>query len=414
MKLTDAIVRALTLPAGVQDSKTFFDDDCPSFGVRVRSTGARTWVVQYDAPDGATRRMTLGPIEALSLAKARKMARDILAQVRLGQDPAATKRKTRDEARARDAEVIGALLPQYLKLKAVELKPRSYAEVERHLNAHGATLHGRPIGDVSLREAAAFLAIIADRKGLTARNRTRSSWAAFYRWGLGEGLVESNPFAFTNKAPESEPRGRTPSLVELAEIWHAVGDSAYGRLIKLLMLSGCRRDEIAGLEWREIEFDVGLITLPGVRTKNGYPHEIPITKPIRTLLEAQRRDSNDNGRALVFGRGTGGFQDFSGSKTELDARITAARAQRGLGPMEAWTPHDFRRSLRTIGDQDLQIPPHILEAVLSHVTGYKNGVTGHYNTSLYRDDKRAALERWNAVLMAAVNGGKGVVRRKRK
>ena len=263
--------------------------------------------------------------------------RAIFAWLRLGRDPAAAKAKARDEARARNSELIGAILPGYLALKTVELKPRSYEEVERHLDAHGAPMHKRPVREVTLREAAAFLAVIADRKGLTARNRTRSSWAAFYRWGLGEGLVESNPFAFTNKAPESDPRARTPSLVELAEIWHAAGDSAYGRLIKLLMLSGCRRDEVASLEWREIDFDAGLITLPGARTKNGYPYEIPITKAIRQLLEAQRQDGN--GRALVFGRGAGGFQDFSGSKEELDRGLP--RSVRGAGSAR-WS-----RGLRT-------------------------------------------------------------------
>ena len=99
--------------------------------------------------------------------------------------------------------------------------------------------------------------------------------------------------------------------------------------------------------WSEVDLEGGLITLPGERTKNGYPHEIAITKPIRTILEAQRRDSNDNGRELVFGRGAGGFQDFSGSKVELDQRVAAAREARGLGPMPAWVPHDFRRSVST-------------------------------------------------------------------
>ena len=358
--------------------------------------------------------MTLGPIEALSLAKARKMARDILAQVRLGQDPAAAKRKARDEARARTSEIIGTILPRYLKLKVVELKPRSYEEVERHLNVHGAPLHERPIREVTLRDAATFLAGIGDSKGLVARNRTRSSWAAFYRWGLGEGLVESNPFAFTNKAPENGSRERTPTLGELAEIWHAAGDGAYGRLVKLLMLCGARRDEIASLRWDEIDLDGALVTLPGERTKNGYPHEISITRPMRAILETQQRDSNGNGRDLVFGRGAGGFQDFSGSKNELDQRITAAREARGLGPMAPWAPHDFRRSLSTTMNEHLKIRPHIVEAVLGHVGGHRAGVAGVYNKSLYREDKRRALERWSAVLMATINGGKSVVRRKRK
>jgi integrase len=305
MRLTDAIARGLTLPAGMQD-KTFFDDECPGFGVRVRGSGARAYVVQYDAPGGATRRMTLGPIEALSLARARKLARDVLAQARLGQDPAAAKRQARDEARARTSEVIGAILPRYLALKAVELKPRSHEEVERHLDAHGAPLHRRPLRQVTLRDAATFLAAIADSKGLVARNRVRSSWAAFFRWAQGEGLAESNPFAFVNKAPENGSRERTPTLGELAEIWHAAGDGTYGRFLKLLMLSGCRRDEIASLPWSEVDLEDALITLPGERTKNGYPHEIAITKPIRAILELQRRGRNGDGRELVFGRGAGG------------------------------------------------------------------------------------------------------------
>jgi integrase len=226
--------------------------------------------------------------------------------------------------------------------------------------------------------------------------------------------VESNPFAFTNKAPENGSRERTPTLGELAEIWHAAGDGAYGRLIKLLMLSGCRRDEIASLYWDEIDLDDALVTLPGERTKNGYPHEISVTRPMRTIFEAQRRDSDGNGRDLVFGRGAGGFQDFSGSKSELDQRIAAAREARGLGPMAPWTPHDFRRSLSTTMHEDLGTPPHVVEAVLGHAGGHRAGVAGVYNKSLYRTDKRAALERWNAVLMAAVNGRKGVVGRKRK
>ena len=195
-------------------------------------------------------------------------------------------------------------------------------------------------------------------------------------------------------------------MAELAEIWHAAGDGAYGRFLQLLMLSGARRDEIANLSWG------GLITLPASRMKNGYAHEITITKPMRTVL-AQQRTSNGNDRELVFGRGAGGFQDFSGSKAELDQRIAAAREARGLGPMPPWTPHDFRRSLSTTMHEDLGIPPHIVEAVLSHVA-HKSGVRGVYNKALYRADKRAALERWNAALMAAVNGGKGVVDRKRK
>ena len=113
MKLTDAEVRKLTLPAKVAD-KVFFDDDLPGFGVRVRAGGAQRWMVQYDVPGGRTRRMSLGRTSANSLAKARTMARDILAAVRLGQDPAADKAAKRLALRpqrrsARSCQVISQL-----------------------------------------------------------------------------------------------------------------------------------------------------------------------------------------------------------------------------------------------------------------------------------------------------------------
>jgi integrase len=408
-QLTMPMIRTLRLPEGLAD-KTYFDDELPGFGVRIRASGAHRWVVMYDAPGGVTRRMTLGTVDSLPLAKARTAARDILAAARLGQDPAATKVKARDEARTRAAETIGVILPRYLKLKELELRPKTYVEVLRHLTVHGVQLHKRAMRDISLRDAAAFLSEVEDGKGRTTRNRTRASWATFYRWALGEGLVETNPFAFTNKAPENGARKRTPTLGELAEIWHAAGDGVYGQLIKLLMLTGARREEIASLSWRsEIDLANALVTLPGERTKNGREREIPITKPMRVILDAQRRDNN--GRDQVFGRGDNGFQDYSGSKAELDQRIAAARAARGAEPLAPWTPHDFRRSLSTSMNEDLRIMPHVVEAVLGHVV---KGVAGVYNKALYRDDKRTALERWNAMLMAAVNGKKGVVGRKRK
>ena len=214
MKLTEAKILTLKLPPGVTD-KVFFDEDLPGFGVRVRAGGAQRWMVQYDVPGGRTRRMSLGRTSAISLAKARTMARDILAAVRLGQDPAADKAAKRLAA----AETIGAILPGYLTVKRAELRPRSFDAVEHHLMHHAKALHPRPIRDVNLREAARLLEKVGAGAGMTSRNRVRSSLAAFYNWARGEGLVEANPFAFTNKAPESGPRKRTPTPEELAEIW---------------------------------------------------------------------------------------------------------------------------------------------------------------------------------------------------
>jgi integrase len=396
MKLTDAKVRKLILPAKVTD-KVFFDDDLPGFGVRVRTGGARRWMVQYDAPGGRTRRLSLGRTSALSLAKARTMARDILAAVRLGQDPAADKAAKRLAA----AETIGAILPGYLAVKRAELRPRSFAAVEHHLMHHAKALHPRPIRDVDLREAARLLEKVGAGAGMTTRNRVRSSVAAFYNWARGEGLVETNPFAFTNKAPEKS-RKRTPTLEELAEIWIAVGDGPYGQLVRLLMSTGARRAEIADLQWCEVGIpSADWITIPAERTKTESEHRIPIIEPVAEILKARRQACHPE-RAFVFGRGRGGFQHFSGYKKKLVEHINAARAARGVGPMPEFRLHDFRRSVSTLMSEKLGIDPHVADAAIGHINRSKPGTMKIYNTAEYLEQRRKAFERWADLLMTAI------------
>src|SRR5215510_100258 len=84
MRLTSTVIQALTLPAGVAD-RTYFDDDLPGFGLRLRAAGSKKWVVQYDH-GGKTRRLTLGPVSALDPGEARRRAKDVFAARTLGRD----------------------------------------------------------------------------------------------------------------------------------------------------------------------------------------------------------------------------------------------------------------------------------------------------------------------------------------
>ena len=194
MKLTTTTIRSLALPAGLPD-KTFFDDDLPGFGVRVRAGGSRTFVIQYKI--GAKhRRMPLGSVSAIELGKARATAKDLLAAVRLGRDPAGEKLEQRQQT----AYTFGALLPRFLARQRTRLKPRSYQEAERHLVAHAKPLH-----DLGRREdrpspIAIRLAEIAERSGPAAANRVRASLSAYFAWLLREGILEANPVLNTNKA----------------------------------------------------------------------------------------------------------------------------------------------------------------------------------------------------------------------
>jgi integrase len=400
MKLTPKAVTAIRLPSGKTDY-IVFSDDVSGLGFRVRESGWRGWIFQYSLGRAQQRRLTLGAATALTAGKAHELAADLAAKVRLGGDPQAEKRN----ARVKAGETFGALLPRYLAHKRAQLKPRSFEEVDRHLTMHARSLHARSIDMIDRRAAALFLAKVADANGPAAANRARASASAYYGWLLREGLAAANPFANTNKAPEGPSRDRTLVDSELAEIWKAAGEGQYANIIRLLMLTGARRDEIANLQWDEIDVANAVITLPQARTKNKRAHEISLSAPALVILQSvPRRDSPDG---FVFGRGARGFSDWSGSKRELDARILAARqaaAGKKAVPMPHWTPHDFRRSMSTTMHERLGIQPHIVEACLGHTGTFRSGVSSVYNRSSYRTEKARAWTLWGAHVVAVVEG----------
>jgi integrase len=214
--------------------------------------------------------------------------------------------------------------------------------------------------------------------------------SAFFAWAMREGLTETNPVIGTSRPYDRGGRERVLSESELAQVWHAAGDDHYGAIVKLLILTGLRREEIGGLRWSEVGLSAGLIQLPPRRTKNGRAHIVPLSDPAITLLRAVPRRA---GRDLVFGLGSNGPSSYSKSKRALDQRLSIA----------PWVIHDLRRSVAT-HMAELGIQPHIIEAILNHVSGHKAGVAGIYNRASYDREKRAALDRWADHLLAAVEG----------
>jgi integrase len=220
---------------------------------------------------------------------------------------------------------------------------------------------------------------------------------------MREGLVAANPVIGTNRPAEPIARERVLTDGELVEIWRACGDNDYGRIIRLLIITGQRREEIASLSWPELDLDKMVISLPGDRTKNHRPHDVPLSdQAVAILNEVPRRD----GRDFLFGAANGAFSGYSKSKVALDKRILAARAApaRGHQPMPEWRLHDIRRTVAT-RMADIRIQPHVIEAVLNHVSGHRAGVAGVYNRSLYADEKRDALVRWGNYIEGLVANG---------
>ena len=384
MKLTQTSVSKLRLSDGKAD-EIFFDDELRGFGVRLREGGSKKYVVHYRQA-GIQRRHTIGSAATLPPEEARKRARKILVAVDDGRDPAAEK----ESKRAASGLIFAAVMRDYLDACQSSLKPKTLVGYTGDLERLWKPLHKLALSAVGRPVIAAHLRIIAKESGPVSANRARGTLSSFYAWAIGEGLCETNPVIGTNTF-DTKPRDRVLSDAELAAIWNAAPDNDYGRIVKLLMLTGQRRDEIGALRWPEIDMEAKLITLSSARTKNGLEHRIPLAGEAMAILR-----SCTPHRDLVFGIGQDGYAGWSKSKTALDAACG----------VKAWTLHDLRRTAAT-GMADLGVLPHVIEAVLNHISGHKAGVAGTYNRSTYAAEKKAALDLWASHLNVAIAKANG-------
>jgi integrase len=391
MKLTKAMVETLKLPPG-KNEMLVFDDALPGFGLRIRGGGKRTWVVQYRL-GSKQRRVTLGTVENLDADKARHRAKTALSKVHLGADPQLEK----SEAQAQAAVTFGSVVDNYLRRYAANrLKASTLRDTERYLRQHWAVLARVPIQKVTRADVAARLSKIAEESGGVAANRARTALGSLYAWAIAEGLTDASPVVGTRKATDEKARDRILTDEELRLIWQDAGEGDFGDIFRLLVLTGQRREEVAAMTWEELDLISATWRISSDRTKNARMHDVPLSQRAIEILGARRRV---DGRALVFGS-HGPFSGWSKAKGSLDARISAALGGRALAP---WRLHDIRRTVAT-RLADLGVLPHVVEAVLNHVSGHKAGVAGIYNRSTYAAEKRDALRLWGDHVVALVEG----------
>jgi len=418
MKFTTQTIGVLKLKPGEKDA-LYWDDSLPGFGVRLREGGSKNFIFQYRIGD-KQRRITIGST-AIGLIKARDTAKDMHATVRLGGDPAGEKQQARHDA----GHTFRDLGKQFLEAKSKSVRPRTFADVERHINKHAKPLHGLQVAKISRGDVKALLVGIARNRGEVTANRVQTTLSTFFAWCIEHSRCDLNPVVGISRF-EEQSRDRVLFPAELRAIWKNLDTDHYGAVIKLLALTGQRASEMAGLRWSEINEEGDTIDLPAERTKNGRRHFVPLASPARAIIEAQPRRSESDGAArdLIFGLRNGPFSGWSNCKEALDAKIEEEIGK----PLAHWTPHDLRRSMSTymgggLGDEEirnlppedrklaegLQIAPHVIEAVLNHVSGTKAGVHGIYNRSPYAREKRHALELWADRLMAIVEGRETIV-----
>jgi integrase len=390
-----------SLVDGLVKGALLWDTEIIGLGVRRQTTEARHFVLRYPIPQrGKTKQrvMSIGRFGSpWTVDAARTEAKRLLGLVASGRDPLVEKQQEREEqARPKATEfAFGEAVEGYIAAKIGVWKPGSAVQVKHHLRKLAKPLHPVKLTAIDRRRVAELLADIQTNSGPIARNRTRTSISAMFTWLDKEGRLPdgfANPATGTATAEEGPSRDRVLTKGELAEIWAALPDDYVGDILRLLILTGQRRNEIAKLRWSEIDFDKAQLALPPARTKNKRTHELPLSPQALAILRRRIGQACGTKRndGLVFEP-----LGWHARKAKLDAAILANRRKAGSNakPLPHWTIHDLRRTCAT-GLAELGVLPHVIECVLNHLSGFRSGVAAIYNRNRYMNEMRAALELW--------------------
>jgi len=400
--LEDDTSTRVRVPKGKRDVKVF-DTQTAGLFLRVFSSGRAMYGVSYSV-NGTPRRVHIRDAgERGALAAARREALDVRAKARLGQDLIAEREVAKAAAAAearRKVNTLGKVAELYLAARKSELRPRSYVEVERHIMRRWKPLHARPIQEITRADLVATIDAIENNHGKTEADRARTSLSTMFAWAIDRGHVAGTPFVHVKTRAGNTSRERTLTPAELRQVWQAAtarGDG-YGTIIRLLILTGQRRDEIGKLPWVEVvEVDGGTrLEIPSERTKNGKLHLVWLAKQAIALLPPRPDPTDPDARTMLFGRRRHtGFSGWGKAKTELDASIEELRHKEGVRrAMPHWTVHDIRRTVATLMGELGIAAPHVVESILNHQSGVKANVAGTYNRALYWDERVKALDAW--------------------
>jgi integrase len=362
----------------------------------VQPSGKSSWAVRYRAA-GKPRKLTLGPYPSVDLKSARELARTALAKVAGGTDPGAEKKTAKGAACIPANDIIETVVSRFISHYAKrQLKAKTAKEVERLLNKEIiGPWRWRRLSQIGRADIHELLDLIVERGSPVTANRTLAWLHRMCSWAIERGLIVANPCAGI-RAPASETaRDRVLADEELKAVWEAAEslEQLHAAFIKLLILTGARRNEVAEMAWREVDLDAKLWTLPKERSKNDREHTVPLSDSAVEILRTLPRIM---GSDLAFTlNGHSRITGFSRVKDRIDARMPA-----GISP---WTLHDLRRTFAS-GCARLGIAVHVVEAALNHRSGSIKGIAAVYNRYSYDVEKRSAMQTWARYVEQLVSG----------
>lgn len=385
--LTDAEVRSLK-PGSVERLLVY---DAKACGLCLRvSARSKSWSFIY-RPKGSARqrRYTIGDYPAWSLSQAREKALALRRVVQDGGDPVAAAQQRND------ALTLAGLIERFIE-KHAKKKLRSWRDYEGLLRRDVLpTLGQRRADEVTRGEVANLLDKVAERAPVVS-NRVLNTLSSAYSWAVSEGLVPTNPVIGLKRRHMEVPKERFLSDDEIRAFWRAseLVASAYRDVFRLILLTGQRPGECAGIRAEEVDFSKGVWTLPPARTKNKREHKIPLVGQAYEIVR-RLRDERSTGALIVSPRGrpispqnlAKAFENMRDSLFETSA-----------------TPHDLRRTAATVLGR-LGIDRMTVAYVLNHASTTKSTVTGStYDQHTYLPQKLMALQALDAEVREVLTG----------
>jgi integrase len=415
--------------------------DSEALYIVVQPSGHRSWMMRFRGPSGKPSKIVLGPVDLqdeiagqpvigmpLTQRAARQLAAEILRQRALGRDAVAdhkaAKLRQRTQIQEAEAYAYGTLVRQFceeharprnrkwryaLKLLGL-LYPKDGGEPTETKNGLAQRWRDRDVRSIDSSDIFTVIdearrrgtpGLVRRKTGLSEdRGRDlHTALSSLFGWLHRNRFVTVNPCTGVAKPSSGNSRDRVLTNDEIIRFWHACDKihPTFAAVFRLLLLTGERLNEVGGM--RDDELDHEMWHLPGARTKNKKPHDVPLSPLALSIINAIPRIENcpfvftTNGRTPISG--------WSKIKRELD---------KAMGNPKPWRLHDLRRTAVT-GMVELGIPPHVVEQIVNHQSGHRAAVAGIYNHAVMMPERKAALLRWSQHINGLVSDeSKKVVR----
>jgi integrase len=399
---TDKLLNALK-PAQVGKRYYRWDGKLQNFGVRVTDNGVVSFVVMRRLPGRKTpTRVTLGRYPALGLAAARKKAGDAIDELAGGEHPRERKALQQAAETRQRANSVEHVVERFLTERAADA--RTAKAIRQLLEKKVVTRWGsKPIASITKSDVNELVADV--RLDVRKRRKTAGVEAArqaliyvksLFSWAAEMDIINASPAASIRLSgkkskllPTKKSRERTLDDAEIKSLWQATEGDDYplNPYVRLLLILGVRRTELAEMTRNEINLDTGIWCLTGDRTKNKEPRTVFLPQMAINIL----RELPEFTGPFVFST-TGGYRPISGFaklKARLDKRLT---------DILPWRLHDLRRTMRT-GLSTLQVPHLVAELAIGHK---QRGLDAVYDKHRYEPEQREALDKWCAKLTSIV------------